>query len=92
MVDEVKKIVKELIIKDASRNVEEKDVTDSALLIEDLSYNSISIISLIVDIEDYFSLHFDDAYLLIENINKVESLVSYVCKLIKERDDESKFN
>ena len=38
MIDEVIKVIKELILRNTSRNITENDIIDSTLLIEDLSF------------------------------------------------------
>jgi acyl carrier protein len=86
--EKIKTEIKKIIIKNTRRNVLEEDIIDTTLLIEDLEFDSINIISLIVDIEECFNVEFDDANLLITNINQFDKLVNYVEKLNKEKTNE----
>ena len=64
--------------------VKEKEITDDTRLIDDLMFDSVAIIRLIVDIENTFEIEFDDTDLLSDRINKVGDLL----KLIEEMRDK----
>lgn len=53
-------------------------ITGNTDLIEDLSYDSISIIKLIVDIEKEFDMNFSEDYLILDKFRCFESLYSAV--------------
>lgn len=73
--------LKELIIKNANPSfVESTNIDDTAFqdLMGNLGYDSISIISLVVDIESRYDIEIDDNYLLIDNLNNIDNLIEII--------------
>ncbi|MBS5843171.1 MAG: acyl carrier protein [Clostridiales bacterium] len=73
--------LKELIIKNANPSfVESTNIDDTEFrdLMGNLGYDSISIISLVVDIESRYGIEIDDEYLLIEHLNNIDNLVEII--------------
>ena len=50
------------------------DINENTNLIEDLDMDSVGLISLIVEIEKNFSIHFEENELLVENITNYKNL------------------
>ena len=76
--------IKERIIKCISNvaDVEiKKNIIEGYNLSEDLGFDSISIINLIVELEDEFDIEIDDNDL---DFNKIAEF-NYLCKIIKKR-------
>lgn len=63
-------------------NVELNDYTD---LIVDLGFDSITLVQLVVYVEDEFGIEFDDEMLGLEGIVHFDNLAEYVNKKINER-------
>ena len=51
-----------------------KNLNDDMRLIEDLGFDSLSRMSLIVDLETSYDISFDDAELLFDNFNRIGDL------------------
>lgn len=71
------KILKGLIL-DLAPNFTEEQITFKTDLINELMLNSISVIQLIVSIEDTFNIEIDDQYLLLEKLNTLEKLMEII--------------
>ena len=61
------------------------DMIESVNLIDDLGMDSITFISLVVKVEDTFSIEIPDEILLMENFKCIENIVSIIdCELAKK--------
>ena len=60
------------------------DINENTNLIEDLDMDSVGLISLIVEIEKNFSIHFEENELLVENITNYKNLLKYICESMEE--------
>jgi len=76
--------LKTIILKNASLDYIENDITDNSDLVEDLKFDSIRIIQLIVDIESEFKIQIEDDFLLIELISNYKSLKTHVINMLSE--------
>lgn len=74
----IKAILIELIIQNARKNIRREDIKEETLLIEDLEYDSISFIELMVQIEEKFAVEFLSAEMVIDNINCFGSLLTFI--------------
>lgn len=54
-------------------------------LSDDLGYDSICFMNLIVELETEFNISFDDTELLLDNLDDCTKLIKYVSKLIEEQ-------
>lgn len=72
----------ELVIKNAGSISEDLDiiaeVKNDIDLIDDLGYDSLSLITLIIDIESYYDMEFDDRYLLLDVLRKFNTIEKIV--------------
>ncbi|MDR2712870.1 MAG: phosphopantetheine-binding protein [Clostridiales bacterium] len=66
---------------------EAKEITDDTDLITDLSYNSVSAVRLVVDIEQEFEIEFPDELLVFEKLRKFSYLCDTVFKCVKNLED-----
>lgn len=73
------------IIKEQMR-MDDLILDESLLLIENLGFDSVQLISLIIDIETRFGIEFNEASLLFEKFNRIGDLI----KLIDELRDKVK--
>lgn len=72
----------EMILAGMKMNDGVTEIQDEADLVYDLGYDSLSLVNLIVDIEDTFNIEIDDDEL--ENVYKYGKLVNYVTSKISE--------
>lgn len=72
----------ELVIKNAGSISEDLDIITEVKndidLIDDLGYDSLSLITLIIDIESYYDMEFDDRYLLLDVLRKFNTIEKIV--------------
>lgn len=61
---------------------EEVEITGQTQLIDDLEFDSVSIVELITKIEESFSITFNDEDLLVDQFETVDSLVHYIMELL----------
>lgn len=66
------------IIKLCNQNVDVNSIGNKTNLVEDLGFDSISIIQLVVELENEFDIEIDDKYLLIESLSPFYSLIDII--------------
>ena len=84
-------IVKDIIIKnlpviESPSNKEDNIIKDSSILIEDLGYDSIQFIQLIIDLEKEFNIEFNDEMILMESLSTIEKLISTIEFLVSQKN------
>lgn len=83
-----KKCVKKSIVDVISRefNIEEKDqkILDQIDLLDDLGMDSLSFVSIIIEIEATLDIVVPDEYMLIDNFRKLDSIVNIVQNVISD--------
>lgn len=84
--NEMKKIITNVSRSDLSSI----EIEQSTSLIDDLGFDSISIIELIVAVEKEYQITFDDNHLLLEALDNFGALSDYVQKSLLERECVSK--
>ena len=62
-----------------------RNLNDNMLLIEDLGFNSLQLMELIIDIEDTYDISFDEADLLFESFDKIGDLRAIIEQLEEEQ-------
>lgn len=65
------------IIRSLSRE-KGKQITPDMRLIEDLRFDSLTLIQLITQLEEQFDIRFTEQYLLVDKLNQVGSLYRYL--------------
>lgn len=76
---DIDEIIMNLIKKNAiNADFDNIEITGETRLIEDLGYDSASLIRLVVDIEDQLGIEFEDTDLLSDKLNNVFELVELV--------------
>lgn len=78
MRDRLIKIIKELVEEDIDFNI-----TSDIDLIDDVGFDSITIIQLIVSIETEFNIELEDYELMMQNIRKLNYLVELLEKKVQ---------
>lgn len=80
IIDEIKNKLKEIIVKNLDANIEESDLNDEDSLYEDgIGLDSITIVNLIVQIEEGFGFIFKEEEInseLFQNINSLADFIS----------------
>lgn len=80
------KLKKIIIANSTSENIKETDIDFHTDLIEDYGFSSISIIQLVVEIENEFNIEFEDDDLLMELLSPYKSLVEIMNKYIESKE------
>lgn len=62
------------------------DLNDNTDLIDDLSFDSISIISLVVNLEIEFNIEIPDDFLLLENLRSYSRIKNLIFSLMAEKE------
>ena len=65
------------------KNISSEDIKEKTLLIEDLEYDSINLIELMVQIEQEFDIEFLSTEMVIDNINCFGSLLTFISKQVQ---------
>lgn len=66
------------IIKRCDNSVDTDEINNKTDLVNDLGFDSISIIQLVVELENEFDIEIDDEYLLIEYLSPFKSLIEII--------------
>lgn len=74
----IKERLKEIICDLSNNEVENGDINDNTILTKDLGFDSIRIISLIVEIESRFGIEIEDSDLDIEKLTVFNKLTSMI--------------
>lgn len=64
------------------------DVIEEVDFVEDLGMDSITFISMVVEIESYFEIIIPDGYLRIDKFNNVDQIVSIIEEELKKEVEE----
>lgn len=78
---ELENKVKAIVAKNSNENIAIEHINEKIRLIEDLGYDSIQLITMIVDLETDFNIMFEDEDLEVDKLNKVNNLID----IIKEK-------
>ena len=84
MNEQIRTQLKKIIVANAKLPITEQEITDDTDLIEDLSFDSISIILTVVAIEDYYQIVLDDDALVFSTVEKFGSLVQAVAEQVSQ--------
>lgn len=76
----------DIIKSNASNMPRDYMIFDDTKLIEDLDYDSVDLIQLLVDIEDEFGISLDDEYMISEKINTPRGLAELIELAIKSNE------
>jgi len=80
--DNISEIIQNLVIRVGNLADENIVFKEGMSLVNDLKYDSVSIINLIVAIEQEFDIEFDDEEMLIGKVDDLDELIKYVCELV----------
>ena len=83
----IKEKVIELIMNNLSVIFEDVEIQMTSNLFDDLGFSSLTIIQLLVEIEEEFEIVFGDA-LLVEDLITVQNMITTVENLVKQRSSK----
>ena len=78
MSDSIKETLKDIVIEVAAKVVEREEILDHTSFIQDLGFDSVSLIHLLVEVEKRFEMDIVDGYTAIESLADVQSLVKFI--------------
>lgn len=84
----VEEKIKLIIAEEATINVDVGTISDDTLLIEDLEYDSISIVNLIIRLEEEFNITFGVENYMADSINNFSKLKAVVLGLVEGMTNE----
>ncbi len=79
---DIQKELKSIIIAIARNEVTDESISNETVLTNDLGFDSVQIVSLIVEIESYFGIVIDDEDLDLDKISVFGSLIELVTKKV----------
>jgi len=82
---EITKELLEMVAESARRTVNIEELGKETLLIEDLGYNSVDIMELVIQIEEKYGIDFSDSDIFWGNMNCISAISEYVEKKLQER-------
>lgn len=89
--NDIIKTLDQLIIEcSVDKSMTSEDINDYTDLLTDFGYDSISIITLIIRIEEKYSIHFDDDLLLLDYIKNYKWLKEYLIGKAPECNGQAK--
>lgn len=71
---------REIIVANAKVRIAIEDLKDEHSLVDDLGYDSVSFVSMVVAIEGSYDFEFDDDYLAITALQTVKDVADYINK------------
>ena len=76
-----------MAVKNARKVVDVKELGERTLLIEDLGYDSIDFMELIIQIEGKYDVEFGGTEILLSNLNSINIISDLIQKKLQERKD-----
>ncbi len=76
-----------MAVKNARKVVDVKELGERTLLIEDLGYDSIDFMELIIQIEGKYDVEFGGTEILLSNLNSINIISDFIQKKLQERKD-----
>lgn len=67
-----------IIAKYSKVQISAKDVNNDLLLVDDLAYDSISFVSMIIALEEKYGFVFDDNYINLDILKSVNDVAEYI--------------
>ena len=83
MMAEIRKELFHLILENSPGDIKLKSISQDKDLIDDFSYDSISLIQLVVSIEEKFNIEFESEFLASDNITSINSILNYILNYSK---------
>ena len=71
---------REIIVANAKVEIAVEDLKDEHSLVDDLGYDSVSFVSMVIAIEGAYDFEFDDDYLAIAALQTVKDVADYIKK------------
>lgn len=81
----IDEILKEIIVRIATVCVDKEKINENTVLTNDLGYDSVQVITLIVEVESEFKIEIEDGDLEIENLVEYRRLRDMIMKKVMNR-------
>ncbi|MGI6048508.1 MAG: acyl carrier protein [Petrimonas sp.] len=79
--------IKQLIIQSSGAHINNNDIQLETRLIEDLHFESIALIELVINLEDHFEIQFNSETILKDNLNSVTNLMEQIDFLLEQKNE-----
>ena len=76
--NKVKERIKEVISKSYMSNLSPEEIREEMTLVDDLSFDSLGFVQMILDIESTFGIKFDEEYVSMDKLVTVKDVINYV--------------
>lgn len=73
-------------IVEVTEDVTPLDINDNSDLIDDLNFNSINIISLVISLETEFDIEIPDDFLILEKLRSYRQIKELIISLVKAKE------
>lgn len=80
--NEISKNLKRIIINHSRKEIQDYEINEYTNLINDLGYDSVRIIEMILDIEEQFNITIDDEDIDVDALTKYEPLKTLILRKI----------
>ena len=74
----MKERIKEVISKSYMSNLSPEEIREEMTLVDDLSFDSLGFVQMILDIESTFGIKFDEEYVSMDKLVTVKDVINYV--------------
>lgn len=78
--------IKDIIKKIANKEINVGDISIETVLSEDLGFDSVMLIELVVGLENEFSIEIDDDDLEIDNLDKYSNLIKMIIDKVQKKE------
>ena len=78
---------REIIANCARIDISPTNIKDDHILIDDLGYDSISFVTMIIMLEEVYDFTFDDENISTDIMQTVKNITDYISSKIKEREN-----
>ena len=78
MKEKIEEKLRDIVLEVCSKQIDRNEITGKVSFIYDLGMDSVSMVKLLVEIEEQFGIEIVDGYTAIEKMADFESLVEYI--------------
>lgn len=86
MKEDLREQLKELVVRYSKKKISAQQLTDDVLLIEELGFDSVGLVELVVEIEKQYQVDFLDENMLEDTLGRFGTLAACVEKLMEGKD------
>lgn len=78
MKEKIEEKLRDIILDVSSRQIDRKEITGNISFIYDLGMDSVSMVKMLVEVEEQFGIEIIDGYTAVEKMADFQSLVEYI--------------